>query len=162
MAKLSSSMTSIRTSLVDVYVLRKGERGLECLLLRRGQGGRCPGSWEAVHGHIEAAEQPVAAALRELEEETGLTELRLYNISRVELFYQHRSDEVSLVPVFAALVSAQSEVRLGPEHDRFEWLVPELARQRFAWPRERRALEDIIALLAGGDAGAVEDVLRVC
>jgi 8-oxo-dGTP pyrophosphatase MutT (NUDIX family) len=115
-----------------------------------------------VHGHIEPAEKPVAAALRELEEETGLTELRLYNISRVELFYQHRSDEVSLVPVFAALVSPHSEIRLGPEHDGFEWLVPELARQRFAWPRERRALEDILTLLEGGDAGAVEDVLRVC
>jgi dihydroneopterin triphosphate diphosphatase len=155
-------MTSIRTSLVDVYVLRPGEQGLECLVLRRGAGGRCPGSWEAVHGHIEAAEQPVRAALRELEEETGLTELRLYNLSRVELFYQHRSDEVSLIPVFAALVAREAEVRLGPEHDRFEWLGPELAAQRLAWPRERRALEDIVALLGRGDAGPVDDVLRVC
>jgi hypothetical protein len=36
------------------------------------------------------------------------------------------------------------------------------ARGRFAWPREARALDDILTLLGSGDAGAVEDVLRVC
>jgi dihydroneopterin triphosphate diphosphatase len=155
-------MTSIRTSLVDVYVLRQRGGVLECLVLRRGPGGRCPGSWESVHGHIEGSEQPASAALRELSEETGLTQLRFYNLSRVELFYQHRTDEVSLVPVFAAFVSPDATVQLGPEHDRFEWLLPAAARARFAWPRERRALDDILVLLDGGDAGSVEDVLRVC
>jgi 8-oxo-dGTP pyrophosphatase MutT (NUDIX family) len=155
-------MTSVRTSLVDVYVLRRAGRRLECLALRRGPGGRCPGSWESVHGHIEPAEEPAAAAARELKEEAGLAPVRLYNLSRVEMFYQHRIDEVALVPVFAAFVSEAEEVRLGDEHDRFEWLAPEEARRRFAWPRERRAVDDIVALLGGGDAGSVEDVLRVC
>lgn len=155
-------MTSVRTSLVDVYVLRMSGAELECLALRRGPGGRCPGSWESVHGHIEPMEQPAGAAARELEEETGLAPIRLYNLSRVELFYQHRTDEVSLVPVFAALVDYSARVRLGPEHDGFEWLSPAAARLRFAWPRERRALDDILTLLASGDAGPVDDVLRVC
>jgi dATP pyrophosphohydrolase len=155
-------MTSVRTSLVDVYVLRLKGASLECLALRRRLGGRCPGSWESVHGHIEAAEQPAAAAARELEEETGLTPLRLYNLSRVEWFYQHRNDEVALVPVFAAFVDAGARVRLGSEHDGFEWLTPAAARHRFAWPRERRALDDIETLLGSGTAGPVDDVLRVC
>lgn len=155
-------VTSIRVALVDVYVLRGAGPALECLVLRRGAAGRCPGSWEAVHGHIEADERPAEAALRELQEETGLTPLRLYNLSRMESFYLHRSDEVALVPVFAAFVSPEATVQLGPEHDRSEWLAPEAARRRFAWPREGRAVEDILVLLAGGDAGAVEDVLRVC
>jgi dihydroneopterin triphosphate diphosphatase len=155
-------MTSIRASLVDVYVLRIRHAGLECLVLRRGPSGRCPGSWESVHGHIEPDEQPIDAALREVKEETGLTQLQLYNVSRVELFYQHRLDEVALVPVFAALVLAEAEVHLGEEHDRFEWLPADAARLRFAWPRERRALDDIVALLGKGDAGPVDDVLRIC
>jgi 8-oxo-dGTP pyrophosphatase MutT (NUDIX family) len=115
-----------------------------------------------VHGHIEAAERPAAAAARELEEETGLTSLRLYNLSRVELFYQHRTDEIALVPVFAAFVASDAGVRLGPEHDAFEWLSPDAAAARFAWPRERRALDDIRTLLGTGSAGTVDDVLRVC
>ncbi len=155
-------VTSIRVSLVDVYVLRPGGSGLECLVLRRAPGGRCPGSWETVHGHIEDGERPADAAQRELEEETGLRAERLYNLSRVETFYQHRSDEVALVPVFVALVGRDTTVRLGPEHDNHEWLSPPSAGERFAWPRERRALEDAVQLLGRGDAGAVEDVLRVC
>jgi dATP pyrophosphohydrolase len=155
-------VTSVRTSLVDVYVLRGTGTALECLALRRGPGGRCPGSWESVHGHIEPAEQPAGAATRELEEETGLTPLRLYNLSRVELFYQHRVDEVALVPVFAAFVAPDARIRLGAEHDGFEWLSADAARLRFAWPRERRALADIVSLLESGNAGLVDDVLRVC
>jgi 8-oxo-dGTP pyrophosphatase MutT (NUDIX family) len=155
-------MTSVRVSLVDVYVLRRGSGGLECLTLRRAPGGRCPGSWEAVHGHIEEGERPGQAARRELEEETGLSPERLYNLSRVETLYQHRLDEVALVPVFVAFVPADAAVRLGPEHDRHEWLAPAEAGARFAWPRERRALEDAVVLLGSGHAGPVEDVLRVC
>ena len=155
-------VTTIRVALVDVYVLRGAGPTLECLVLRRAAGGRCPGSWEAVHGHVEAGERPAEAAVRELQEETGLTPLRLYNLSRMESFYLHRGDEVALVPVFVAFAPPDAAVRLGPEHDRSEWLAPETARRRFAWPREARALEDILVLLGGGDAGAVEDVLRVC
>jgi len=155
-------VTSVRVSLVDVYVLRGVEAAVECLVLRRAVGGRCPGSWETVHGHIEADERPAEAAARELAEETGLAPVRLYNVSRVEAFYQHRIDEVALVPVFAALVTLEAVVRLGSEHDRFEWLTPGAAESRFAWPRERRALEDIVALFRGGHAGAIDDVLRVC
>ncbi|HJR16120.1 MAG TPA: NUDIX domain-containing protein [Gemmatimonadales bacterium] len=155
-------MTSIRVSLVDVYVLRGSGAELECLALRRGAGGRCPGSWETVHGHIEAGERPAEAAVRELEEETGLTAARLYSVSRVESFYQHRIDEVALVPVFAAFVPNGVAVRLGAEHDRSEWLAAANAESRFAWPRERRALADISALLGAGHGAALEDVLRVC
>ena len=155
-------MTSIRVSLVDVYVVRRIGTRMECLVLRRAPGGRCPGSWETVHGHIEPGERPAEAATRELVEETGLTPDRLYNLSRVESFYQHRIDEVALVPVFVAIVTPAAEIRLGVEHDRFEWLDAAQAEGRFAWPRERRALADIVALLASGDAGSIEDVLRVC
>jgi 8-oxo-dGTP pyrophosphatase MutT (NUDIX family) len=156
------AVTSVRVSLVDVYVLRGTGSTLECLLLRRAAGGRCPGSWETVHGHIEADERPAEAAARELAEETGLTPLQLYNLSRVESFYQHRIDEVAMVPVFAAFVAPEAPVRLGTEHDLFEWLAPPAARSRFAWPRERRALDDMVALLQDGHAGALDDVLRVC
>jgi len=155
-------MTSIRVSLVDVYVIRGSGPALECLVLRRGSGGRCPGSWEAVHGHIEPGERPAEAATRELEEETGLTPLRLYNLSRVESFYQHRIDEVAMVPVFAAFVAEDASVRPGSEHDRYEWLSARAAADRMAWPRERRALDDIVHLLLTGDGGTIDDALWVC
>ena len=146
---------------VDTYAVRGAGERLEVLALRRGTSGRCPGSWETVHGTIESGETPVQASLRELHEETGLAPQKLYNLSRTEAFYQHRSDELALIPVFVAFVAPDAPVRLSDEHDRSEWLrVPDAAR-RFAWPRERRALDDILSIVGGGDAGLLEDVLRV-
>ena len=162
-------MTVARVAFVDVYVLRQrasggggGGGGLDVLVLRRGAGGRSAGSWETVHGTIEPGETPVEAARRELREETGLEPLRLYNASRVESFYRHRVDEVALIPVFTAFVHPAALPRLSPEHDRAEWLSAGDALARFAWPRERRALEDILSILGGGDAGLLDDVLRIC
>jgi 8-oxo-dGTP pyrophosphatase MutT (NUDIX family) len=146
---------------VDTYAVRGAGERLEVLALRRGGNGRCPGSWETVHGTIESGETPVQASLRELHEETGLVPQKFYNLSRTEAFYQHRSDELALIPVFVAFVASDAAVRLSDEHDRSEWLrVPDAAR-RFAWPRERRALDDILSIVGGGDAGLLEDVLRV-
>ncbi len=153
-------MTTFRVAFVDVYPLRLTEPGLEVLLLRRAAAGRCPGSWEVVHGSIEPGETPRQAALRELQEETGLSPERLYNLSRVEAFYRHGADEVGFIPVFAALV-ATDVPRLSPEHDAQEWLPLADAGGRVAWPRERRTLQDIQMLFGRGDAGPLEDVLRI-
>jgi 8-oxo-dGTP pyrophosphatase MutT (NUDIX family) len=146
---------------VDLLVLRGAAESLEFLCLRRGRGGRSPGSWEAVHGHIDPGETPVATALRELGEEAGLQPERLYNLSRVEQFYRHSTGEIVLVPVFAAIVDGAAEVRLSGEHDAFEWLRPEAAKARVTWPRIRREIADAVRLLGRGSAGAIEDVLRL-
>ena len=154
-------MSSSGISLVDVLVLRQGARGYECLVLCRSDIGRSPGSWEMVHGKADRAEKPQDAALRELKEETGLTPLRLYNLSRVESFYLHRNDTVTLVAMFAAFVD-QSPVQLSEEHVDFTWLPVDEARRKFSWPREERCLDDALRLVGTGDAGTLEDVLRVC
>jgi 8-oxo-dGTP pyrophosphatase MutT (NUDIX family) len=146
---------------VDTYALRGAGDQLEILVLRRSRNGRCPGSWETIHGTIEPGESPVQASLRELGEETGLVPEKFYNLSRTEAFYQHRTDELALIPVFAAFVARGASVRLSTEHDRAEWLAAKDAAARFAWPRERRAVEDILSRVGGGDAGLLEDVLRV-
>jgi 8-oxo-dGTP pyrophosphatase MutT (NUDIX family) len=156
-------MTEARVRFVDTYVVRPAGKGdVEVLVLRRSNVGRCPGSWETVHGTIEPGETPVQASLRETMEETGFTPARLYNLSRVEMFYQHRDDAVALIPAFVAFVEPNEQPRLSVEHDSSEWLAPRAAIERVAWPRERRALEDIERLFRTRDAGLLEDVLRVC
>ena len=121
---------------------------------------RCPTSWETVHGRLEPGEEPEEAAVRELREETGLTVDRLYNVT-VQPFYLHKSHTVQLAVVFAAFVAEPATVVLGDEHQAHAWLSIAEVLDRFAWPRERAALREIAEILKGGNAGAVEDVLRV-
>lgn len=152
-------MTKVVPGVVDVYVLHLADGKPEVLVMQRALTARCPGAWETVHGNIDADERPEDGAVRELREETGITPDRLYNVT-VQPFYLHTMGTVQLAIVFAAFVREKS-VTLGEEHQSFEWLTPDEASNRFAWPREREALAHILQLIPNGDAGPVEDVLRV-
>lgn len=152
-------MTRVNVGTIDVYCIDP-DAGWSVLTLQRARNTRCPTAWESVHGRIEAGERPEDAAVREVREETGLTVQRLYNVC-VQPFYLHTLETVELAVVFAAFVRRSTPVVLSEEHTRHEWLSPAEALDRFVWPRERAALRDIMQLLASGDAGPVEDVLRV-
>jgi dihydroneopterin triphosphate diphosphatase len=155
-------MTELKVGVVDVYLVHRGAAGAWRVLVlqRAAEGTRCPLAWETVHGRIEPGERPEQAAVREVAEETGLPIARLYNVT-TQAFYLHGMGVVQMAVVFCAFVDAPAAPTLGPEHGRAEWLDLDAARARFAWPREREALGHIEHLFAGGDAGPLEDVLRV-
>ena len=154
-------MAEAKVGTIDVYVIRPLTEGWRVLVLQRApEGTRCPLAWETVHGRLEAGEQPEEGAVRELREETGLAPSRLYSIT-VQPYYLHAMQTVQLAVVFAALVDEPAVVTLGSEHIRSEWLTVANALERFVWPREQQALREIVHLLRTGDAGPVEDVLRV-
>jgi type II secretory ATPase GspE/PulE/Tfp pilus assembly ATPase PilB-like protein/8-oxo-dGTP pyrophosphatase MutT (NUDIX family) len=154
------SVTQVIPGVVDVYVIRPLADGWKVLTVQRADDTRCPGAWETVHGRLDEGERPEDGAIREVREETGLDVARLYNVT-VQPFYLHMFGTVQLAIVFAALVDEPADVTLGVEHKRYEWLSPHDASSRFIWPREKEALQHILHLLAGGNAGPVEDVLRV-
>ena len=144
-----------------MYVFRGRGDALEVLLLRRARGQSRGGTWEGVHGKVDDGEAPVSAALRELREETGCDPLALYNLSRVEQFYLHGTGQVALIPAFAAFVAPDAVIQLSAEHDTLMWLAPAAAGERCSWPRAGRAIEDAVRLVGSGDAGLLEDVLRI-
>jgi len=153
-------VTAVAAGVVDVYVLRRLRDDWQVLVLQRGPNTRCTGSWETVHGRVEAGEKPEEAARREVLEETGLEIERLYSIT-VQPFYLHSLGTIMLGVVFAAIADASASVSLGPEHRALEWLSVSDAIARYNWPRSRVALAEIAFLLRTGNAGVVEDVLRV-
>ena len=154
------SMAHIEVGTVDVFVIRPLPHGWRVLALQRSVGTRCPGSWETVHGHIDPGEQPEDAAVREVGEEAGLAVERLYNV-RVQPFYLHKTHTLQLAIVFAAFVSETADVTLGSEHQRAEWLSVPDALSRFSFPAEKESLRVAYELLSTGDAGPVDDVMRI-
>jgi 8-oxo-dGTP pyrophosphatase MutT (NUDIX family) len=153
-------VTQIVAGVVEIFVIRHRGGDWRVLALQRAPDGKRPNSWETVYGKVESGERPESAAQRELREETGLTPEALYNVT-VSSFYLHASNTVQMCLTFAAFVPDDAAVIISDEHQRSEWLSLEDACTRFTWPREAHSLRDAHHLLASGNAGPAEDVLRV-
>jgi len=77
-----------------------------------------PGLWEGVSGRAQPDEDPIAAARREVIEETGLdVEIRSQPVA---VYAARRGKEPMTVIVFAAELLG-GEVRLSEEHDGYRW-----------------------------------------
>ncbi len=154
------SVTKITPGVVEVFVIRHRGGDWRVLVLQRAADGKRPESWETVYGKVDSRERPEAAARRELHEETGLEPEALYNVT-VSSFYLHASNTVQMCITFAAFVPDDAAVIISDEHQRYEWVSIDEACARFTWPREAHALRDARHLLATGNAGPAEDVLRI-
>lgn len=136
-------MPRLRTNLVAVYIARPAEDGqIELLLLQRPPGHRFAGAWQTVGGHIEEKQGETAwqAAVRELDEETGLAVERWFRIDRPETFYNPENDTIYFVPAFAALTAAGVEPRLSDEHQAWRWAEPDQAAASVDWQAMRDSL----------------------
>jgi 8-oxo-dGTP pyrophosphatase MutT (NUDIX family) len=143
---------SFRPDLVGCWIFRTTpERGVEILLIRRAAGRIYPGIWQCVTGGLEGDEKVVDGALRELEEETGITAPdieNLYGLDQVNLFHAEHVDALLAEAVFAAHVRPGVEPRLSHEHDDARWVSPDEARKTVVWPAYRTAIEQIEWLVA--------------
>ena len=157
-------VTPLRVGVVEVYAVCPHPAGWPAwrvlVLQRAATGSRSPRAWETVHGRIDPGERPEQAAVRELREETGLTPSRLYTVT-TQAFYLSGPGTLEVSVAFCAFVDTPAPPTLGPEHGDAAWLSPDAAATRFAWPRERETLDHIRILFGTGDAGPLEDVLRV-
>lgn len=111
----------IRCFSIAAFVCRQRESVLEVLLIRRA-GSYLGGSWQMVSGKVEKGETAWEAALREIREETGLIPERFYSANRLEQFYEVSQNCINLVPIFAAFVPWEAEVRLSGEHSKYRWV----------------------------------------
>jgi 8-oxo-dGTP diphosphatase len=124
------------------------ERGDEILLLRRA-GGTLSGQWYLPGGAVEAGESPEEGAIRELQEESGLTpagELQLVGVYRV---WQYGRDWLHV----SYRCPVDGEVVVSDEHHEAMWIKPE----------EMRAVitDEFIEDLASGNAKVGELVRAI-
>jgi len=152
-------MLKIVSDQVEMFPFRRRATQVECLMLQRADDDTLGGTWHAVHGAIEPGETAVAAALRELREESGLSPLRFWQIDYVSVFFLAATDTIHMNPIFCAEIEPTAVVSLSSEHQAFQWLPIAQAIERFMWPNQRRALREIRDEVI--EAGTGEPYLRV-
>src|SRR5213595_108216 len=114
----------LRYDMINCFVVRTTSGGgHELLQLRRAPGDFAAGMWAIVRGKIEANETAWQAALRELNEETGLTPTEFYQLDTIDLFYLTADDSLWHCPGFVAIVEHDDEVVLNEEHDSMRWVA---------------------------------------
>jgi len=126
---------------VTVLIFRDGRM----LPMRRSSSQDAgPGLWEGVSGRVRAGEDPIAAAKREVVEETGL-DVDIRTRPLVSYAALRRGDPMTVI-VFVG-DHRNGEVELSEEHDDFRWCTKaELSElgvpvrladaARSAWPGE--------------------------
>ena len=129
------------------------------LVLRYGAG-----HWDFPKGHIEEGEEPLTAALRELEEETGIKRDDVDIIPgfkhRLSYMYRDKWGNGRLVKKIVDFFLARSkvlDVHLSFEHTDYEWLEYERARERLTFPTAKQALDHAHQFLGGQLRLDVED-----
>lgn len=100
------------------------------------------GHWDFPKGHIESGEDPEETAKRELQEETGISEIHLLDGYKQALRYFFRQKGIGIfkVVIFFLAETTQSEVTLSAEHVGFDWLPYDAALARLTFKNSRDLL----------------------
>ncbi len=147
-------MARVKANRIAVYVYRIVNSGPQFLQLHRSaSSGDYAGSWQTVYGGIKKGETAIAAAQRELTEETGLAPRLMHQVEYLEGFYHQTKDRVTLLPVFAAMAAANAKVKLNSEHDAHRWVPLHQVGELFVWRVQRQAIEIIVQDILGGSPG---------
>ena len=109
----------VKAIAASAVVLKEAQGELQLLLMKRAeQDGNF---WAHVTGGIEAGETAWQTALREINEEAGISIEALYSGEFIEQFYDARNNRIMLVPVFVAYAKPGAEVVLSEEHSDYRW-----------------------------------------
>ena len=109
------------------------------ILLLQHPGG---GHWDFPKGHIEEGESHVESALRELKEETGISEVNMIDEfrERTEYTYTRKGRKRQKQVIWFIALTDVMGVTLSHEHEQYAWLEWDAAAERLTHDGPRRVL----------------------
>lgn len=101
------------------------------------------GHWDFVKGHVEPDEKELETALRELEEESGISKVDVVDGFREEMhyFFKHEGQLISKTVVYFLATVGDREVKISHEHQNFDWLPFKAAKERLTFKNAKEILE---------------------
>jgi 8-oxo-dGTP pyrophosphatase MutT (NUDIX family) len=101
------------------------------------------GHWDFVKGNVEAGENEQQTAIRELGEETGITDAKFIDGFKetISYFYKRQGATVLKEVVFFLMETKTANVKLSFEHIGFIWLMYDDAMRRLTFKNARDVLQ---------------------
>lgn len=122
------------------YARTKADAAIHFLLVRyRSANG---GHWDFARGHVEEGEQEYDAARREIQEETGIRDLRFARGFRAVYCLNFTRDGKPIVKdvVMFLAETHQGAVRISEEHLGYVWVTYRDALPHFRFPNSKTVL----------------------
>jgi 8-oxo-dGTP diphosphatase len=139
----SDKNVKIRNNIVTAFIEYQGK----LLLLRRSQKVKTmKGKWAGVSGYIETPEGPLTQAIKEIQEETGLTseKIKVLNEGKpMDSPDNMRPDNITWVVHPFYFHASTNIINLDWEHDQYEWINPKEIENYDTVPRLKEALESV-------------------
>ena len=128
----------------NALVVKNDDDGWKFLLLQRAGTETYSGTWGVITGSKRQGETMAQSVARDVEEEIGLTEIRMFATEYVIQFYEPENDKIWILPLMVVVVPSDSELVLSDENDNFDWLLPHRACHRVTWKNLERAIEEVV------------------
>lgn len=100
------------------------------------------GHWDFPKGNVEKGESEGQTVLREVNEETGLDDVKLIDGFRrkIEYFYRREKKSVHKEVIFLLAETKKDEVKLSFEHQAYGWFTFQKALENVTYNNSRRIL----------------------
>ncbi|HCM36594.1 MAG: hypothetical protein A3J30_03595 [Candidatus Wildermuthbacteria bacterium RIFCSPLOWO2_02_FULL_47_9c] len=99
--------------------------------------------WDLPKGHVEEGELEEETVRREVAEETGLSDLGIFEGFRetISYWFQFGRERISKEVVFYLAQTDQEKVTISSEHLGFQWLDYAKAQEKLTYENARRVLK---------------------
>lgn len=109
------------------------------------------GHWDFPKGHVENNETEQETALRELEEETSITEVQLLTGFREPMNYSFRHQGVLIkkeVVFFIGITQHSAPIQISHEHHDFAWISEDETKNKLTYDNAKQLFQKAHQFLA--------------
>jgi bis(5'-nucleosidyl)-tetraphosphatase len=133
------------------------ERSAGAVVYRETPGGRMylllqnAGRWDFPKGRVEKGESELEAGIREVEEETGLKDIKIVPGFRkvIEYFYRRDGKNIHKQVVYLLAKTGDDSVKISFEHQGFGWFRYHDAVQRASYENSKVTLRGAESFIKG-------------
>ena len=98
--------------------------------------------WDLPKGHIEKGEKELDTVKREVEEETGLKDIKIVEGFKewIKYFFRHKEKTIFKIVIFYLAEAKSGKVKISEEHIGYKWLPFEKAIKQLTFKNARDIL----------------------